>query len=45
MVLDTMAFPNSRRNYGKGLDDLFALTAGRPLTPAKLCRRSGGDLE
>ncbi len=34
MVLDTVASPNSRRNYGKALDDLFALAAGRPLTPA-----------
>jgi hypothetical protein len=32
MVLDTVASPNSRRNYGKALDDLFALSAGRPLT-------------
>ena len=34
MVLDTVASPNSRRNYGKALDDLFALAGGRPLTPA-----------
>src|SRR5271163_419927 len=34
MVLDTVASPNSRRNYGKALDDLFALASGRPLTPA-----------
>jgi hypothetical protein len=34
MVLDTVASPNSRRNYGKALDDLFALADGRPLTPA-----------
>jgi integrase len=34
MVLDTVASPNSRRNYAKALDDLFALAAGRPLTPA-----------
>jgi hypothetical protein len=32
MVLDTVASPNSRRNYGKALDDLFALAGGRPLT-------------
>jgi integrase len=32
MVLDTVASPNSRRNYAKALDDLFALSAGRPLT-------------
>jgi integrase len=34
MVLDTVASPNSRRNYAKALDDLFALAGGRPLTPA-----------
>jgi integrase len=34
MVLDTVASLNSRRNYGKALDDLFALAGGRPLTPA-----------
>src|SRR5271163_2071254 len=34
MVLGTLASPNSRRNYGKALDDLFALAGGRPLTPA-----------
>src|SRR5271155_2235533 len=34
MVLDTVASPNSRRNYGKALDNLFALAGGRPLTPA-----------
>jgi integrase len=32
MVLDTLPSPNSRRNYGKALDDLFAFSAGRPLT-------------
>ena len=36
MVLDTLASPNSRRNYGKALDDLFAFSAGRPLTRALL---------
>jgi len=34
MVLDTLPSPNSRRNYGKALDDLFAFSAGRPLTRA-----------
>jgi len=34
MVLDTVASPNSRRNYAKALDDLFALGSGRLLTPA-----------
>jgi integrase len=34
MVLDSVPSPNSRRNYGKALDDLFALSAGRPLTRA-----------
>src|SRR3984957_10725592 len=32
MVLDSVPSPNSRRNYDKALDDLFALSAGRPLT-------------
>jgi len=32
MVLDTLPSPNSRRNYAKALDDLFAFAAGRPLT-------------
>jgi integrase len=32
MVLDALPSPNSRRNYGKALDDLFAFSAGRPLT-------------
>jgi integrase len=32
MVLDSVPSPNSRRNYAKALDDLFALSAGRPLT-------------
>jgi integrase len=34
MVLDSVPSPNSRRNYAKALDDLFALSAGRPLTRA-----------
>ncbi len=32
MVLDTLPSPSSRRNYAKALDDLFAFSAGRPLT-------------
>ncbi len=32
--LDTLPSPNSRRNYAKALDDLFAFSAGRPLTRA-----------
>jgi len=32
MVLDALPSPNSRRNYAKALDDLFAFLAGRPLT-------------
>jgi len=32
LVLDTVASPHSRRNYGKALDDLFAFAAARPLT-------------
>jgi integrase len=36
MVLDSVASPHSRRNYAKALDDLFALSAGRPLTRALL---------
>ena len=34
LVLDTLPSPNSRRNYAKALDDLFAFAAGRPLTRA-----------
>jgi integrase len=32
MVLDTVPSPNSRRNYAKALDDLFAFAGVRPLT-------------
>src|SRR5258708_28358916 len=32
MVLDSVPSPNSRRNYAKALDNLFVLSAGRPLT-------------
>jgi integrase len=34
IVLDSVPSPNSRRNYARALDDLFALAAGRPLTRA-----------
>ena len=36
MVLDSVLSPHSKRNYGKGLDLLFALAAGRQLTRALL---------
>jgi len=36
MVLDTVRSPHTRRNYGKGLDDLFRFSAGRPLSRALL---------
>jgi len=29
MVLDSVPSPNSRRNYARALDDLFALSADR----------------
>ena len=32
MVLESVVSPHTRRNYAKALDDLFALSAGRPLT-------------
>jgi integrase len=32
MVLDTVVAANSKRNYSKALDHLFAFAAGRPLT-------------
>ncbi len=32
LKVTTLPSPNSRRNYGKALDDLFAFSAGRPLT-------------
>jgi integrase len=31
-VLDTVASPHSKRNYGKALDDLFQFCASRPLS-------------
>jgi integrase len=36
MVLDSVASPHSRRNYAKAIDDLFAFSAGRPLSRALL---------
>ena len=36
MVLDAVPALNSKRNYAKALDDLFAFAAGRPLTRALL---------
>src|SRR5277367_277441 len=36
MVLDAVVSPHTRRNYGKALDDLFTLSAGRPLSRALL---------
>jgi integrase len=36
MVLDSVVSIHSRRNYAKALDDLFAFSAGRPLTRALL---------
>jgi integrase len=36
MVLNSVASPHSRRNYAKALDDLFAFSAGRPLSRALL---------
>jgi Phage integrase, N-terminal SAM-like domain len=36
MVLNSVTSPNSRRSYAKTLDELFAFSAGRPLTRALL---------
>jgi len=36
MVLDTVPSPDSRRAYGKALDELFRFAASRPLTRALL---------
>ncbi len=36
MVLDSVRSPHTRRNYGKGLDDPFWFSGGRPLTRALL---------
>ena len=32
MVLDAVTSPQTRRAYAKALDDLFAFSAGRPLS-------------
>ncbi len=32
MVLDAVTSPSTRHSYGRALDDLFASSAGRPLT-------------
>ena len=36
MVLNSVTAANTRRNYSKSLDDLFAFATGRPLTRALL---------
>ena len=36
MVLESVVSPHTRRLYSKALDDLFALSAGRPLTRSLL---------
>ena len=36
MVLDSLTSPNTRRSYALTLDELFAFSAGRPLTRALL---------
>ncbi len=36
MVLDAVTSPSTRHSYGRALDDLFAFSAGRPLTRALL---------
>jgi hypothetical protein len=36
MVLDSVQFVHSKRNYAKALDDLFAFCASRPLSRALL---------
>ncbi len=44
MVLDSVVSVNSKRNYAKALDDLFAFAAGRPFTRALLMEwRAGMD--
>ncbi|HEV2709480.1 MAG TPA: hypothetical protein VGU67_04635 [Edaphobacter sp.] len=32
MVLDAVAWPHSKRNYARALDDLFAFCASQPLS-------------
>jgi hypothetical protein len=36
MVLDSVASPHSRRNYAKGLDDLFQFCAMESLSPSAI---------
>jgi len=44
VVLDSVVSANSKRNYAKALDHLFAFAAGRPLTRALLLEwRAGMD--
>jgi integrase len=44
VVLDSVVAANSKRNYAKALDHLFAFAAGRPLTRALLLEwRAGMD--
>ena len=42
MVLDTVASPHSKRNYGKALDDLFQFCASRPLSRSLLMEWRAG---
>src|SRR3977135_120671 len=42
MVLDAVASPHSKRNYGKALDDLFQFCASRPLTRSLLMEWRAG---
>ena len=36
MILESVVSPHTRRNYAKAVNDLFALSAGRPLTRSLL---------
>jgi hypothetical protein len=42
VVLDTVASPHSKRNYGKALDDLFAFCASQPLSRSLLMEWRAG---
>jgi integrase len=42
MVLDAVASPHSKRNYAKGLEDLFAFAASRPLSRSLLMEWRAG---
>src|SRR5260370_3543617 len=42
MVLDSVASPHSKRNYGKALDDLFQFCASRPLSRSLLMEWRAG---